>query len=102
MSWTAKPFLNNQTIDFKLGTGSEVTAVSHEVFARLKNVTLQKATRVLLGPAQQKQDVLGQFEGHFKHKEEACQQTVFVIKGLKTNLLGLPTIIVLKMVAIKG
>ena len=99
VSWTAKPFLNNQIIDFKLDTGAEVTAVSHEVFARLKNVTLQKATRVLLGPARQKLDVLGQFEGHFKHKGEACQQTVFVVKGLKTNLLGLPTIIALKMVS---
>ena len=82
-------------IDFKLDIGAEVTAVSHEVFGGLKNVTLQKATRVLLGPAQQKLDVLNQFEGHFKHKGEACQQTVFV----KTNLLGLPTIIALKMVS---
>ena len=78
--------------------GAEVTAVSEDVFASLQNVKLQEANRVLLGPARQKLDVLGQFEGHFNHEGEACQHIVFVIKGLKTNLLGLPTFIALNMV----
>ena len=40
---------------------------------------------------------MGQFDGHFLC--ETCQQVVFVVKGLKTNLLGLPTIVALKLVA---
>ena len=41
---------------------------------------------------------MGQFNGHFVHKGEACQHTVFVVKGLKTNLLGLPTIMALNLI----
>ena len=52
-----------------------------------------------MGPAQQKLEILGQFNGHFLCKGETCQQVVFVVKGLKTNLLGLPTIVALKLVA---
>ena len=71
VSWTVNIFLNNHPIDFKLDTGAEVTAVSEDVFASLQNVKLQKAKRVLLRPARQKLDVLGQFEGHFNHDGEA-------------------------------
>ena len=98
-SWTVEIRLNNHPILFKLDTGAEVTAVSEKVFANLKNTKLQKASRILLGPARQKLDILGQFDGHFLYKGETCQHTVFVVKGLKTNLLGLPTIVALNLVA---
>ena len=52
-----------------------------------------------MGPAQQKLEVLGQFDGHFQCKGATCQHTVFVVKQLKTNLLGLPTIVALHLVA---
>ena len=83
--------LNNHSIPFKLDTGAEVTAISETVFANL-----QKVPRILLGPAQQG---LGQFDGHFQCKGAICQHTVFVVKQLKTNLLGLPTIVALNLVA---
>ena len=51
-----------------------------------------------MGPARQKLKVFGQFEGHFVCKGETCQQVVFLVNGLKTNLLGLPTIVALKLV----
>ena len=100
-SWTVEIRLNNHPILFKLdtGAGAEVTAVSEKVFANLKNTKLQKASRILLGPGRQKLDILGQFDGHFLYKGETCQHTVFVVKGLKTNLLGLPTIVALNLVA---
>lgn len=64
-SWTEEIYVNNHSIQFKLDTGAEVTAVSEKVFANLKNIKLQKASQVLLGPAQQKLEVLGRFDGHF-------------------------------------
>ena len=84
-------------IQFKLDTGAEVTVISETAFANIKNTQLQRASRILLGPARQKLEVLGQFDGHFLCKGETCQQVAFVMKGLKTNLLGLPTIVALKL-----
>ena len=92
-SWTVEISLTNHLIQFKLDTGAEVTTVSDQVFSSLCNIKLQKTSKVLLGPARQKLEAIGQFDGHFVHKGETCQHTVFVVKGLKTNLLGLPTII---------
>ena len=99
LSWKEEIYPNKHPIQFKLDTGVEVTAISETAFANIKNTQLQKASRVLLGPARQKLEVLGQFDGHFLCKGETCQQVVFVVKGLKTNLLGLLTIVALKLVA---
>ena len=43
-------------------------------------------------------NVLGQFEGMFTYKDRQMSQPVFVVDGLKTDLLGLPTIIALNLV----
>ena len=43
--------------------------------------------------------VLGQFNETLQCKDQSSQQTVFVVKGLKTNLLGLPAITALKLAA---
>jgi len=51
-----------------------------------------------MGPAQQKLEVLGQFHGYFSHKAETYQDTVFIVKGPKTNLLGLPTVMALNLI----
>ena len=37
--------------------------------------------------------------GNIKYGEKQCEQLIFVIRGLKTNLLGLPTIMALKLAA---
>ena len=50
-SWTANISLNSHPIQFKLDTGAEVTAISDKVFSSLCNAKLQKASKVLLGPA---------------------------------------------------
>ena len=43
--------------------------------------------------------VVGQFTGAFAHKAKSTTQKVYVIKDLKTNLLGLPTITALDLIA---
>ena len=42
-------------------------------------------------------DVIGQFEETLHFKERSALQTIFVVRGLKTNLLGLPAIISLNL-----
>ena len=54
--------------------------------------------KVLCGPAHQTLDVLGQFSVCLKHKKHSTQEFVYVVWGLKTNLLGLRTITALQLV----
>ena len=60
---------------FKLDTGAEVTAVSQETHQRLGKPPLQTPEKLLCGPSGQP----------------------LPVKGLKTNLLGLPAITVLDL-----
>ena len=43
--------------------------------------------------------VLGQFTGTLSSKDKQVNEPVYVIRGLRTNLLGLPAITVLKLVS---
>ena len=94
-SWTAEISLTNHPIQH---TGVEVTAIFDKVFSSLYNAKLQKVSKVLLGLVQQKLAVTSQFDDHFLHKGEAYQHPVFVVKGLKNNPLGLPSVIALNLV----
>lgn len=91
-SWTITLLLGTKELPFKLDTGAEVTAISEEDFKTLKDVTLQRPSKALYGPTSQTLRVLGQFTGTLTHQQHSSSQTVFVIRGLKTNLLGLPAI----------
>jgi len=53
---------------------------------------------VLSSPSSAKLNVLGQFEDTFTYKDSQMMQPVFVVVGLKNNLLGLPAIIALNLV----
>ena len=43
--------------------------------------------------------VLGQFNGKVSYNGKESIETIFVVAGLRTNLLGLPVIIALKLIA---
>ena len=97
-SWNTKLLLDKTTVNFKLDTGAEVTAVTEETFKLLRGIKLSKSSKSLHGPARQSLNVLGQFTGTLSHKEKLSSQIIYVIRGLKTNLLGLPAIISLGLV----
>ena len=58
---------------------------------------LQTPKKQLFGPASQPLQVLGHFSGLLSHKDKEARQNVFVVEGLKTNLLGLPSISALNL-----
>ena len=60
------------------------------------------ARKKLFGPARTPLEVMGQFQGDMKYHGKESKQTVYVVKGLKTNLLGLPAIMDLNLVALIG
>ena len=92
LAWTANIRVGEKDVSFKLDTGAEVTVLSETAYHSLGKVKLQKPTTVLYGPAQQSLRVMGKFTAELSHKAISATQTIFVIRGLKNNLLGLPAI----------
>ena len=97
--WTSVLTINGKQIPFKLDTGAEVTAISMKTWKEIGEPALQLSYKHLFGPAQQQLVVKGHFNCQFSHKDKEAQQQVFVVDNLKTNLIGLPAIIALNLVA---
>ena len=90
--WTTLLKVNDVEVKFKIDTGAEVSAINEATFKHLNDVQLKKPTRLLYGPAMAPLTILGQFTANLTFKHITCKQTVFVVKDLKNNLLGLPAI----------
>ena len=97
-SWTTTLLVKGKKVSFKLDTGAEVTAISEETFLQIGGAKLQKPTKILYGPARQTLNVLGQFMTTLQHEQHTSLQPVFVIRGLKNDLLGLPAIVSLQLI----
>ena len=91
--------LQGKQTPFKLDTGAEVTAISSDTHLRLGSPTMNTPDKVLFGPSREPLKVLGHFLATMTHKGKTAEQQVFVMEGLKTNLLGLPAIQALHLAA---
>ena len=96
-TWTAKINVGSQEATFKIDTGAEVTAISEKLYKSLRSPALQKPNKLQKGPGQHPLQVVGQFEEMLHHGQNSSQQQIFVIKDLKSNLLGLPAITALNL-----
>ena len=96
-SWSITLQLGRKDVSFKLDTGAEVTAISDSLYKLLGRIKLQKPSKILHGPARQTLDVLGQFTETLTYKNKSVSQAVFVVRGLKCNLLGFPAITSLQL-----
>ena len=97
-SWTSNLRIAGKRIQFKLDTGAEVTAISETTYHKLDKIPLQKSSRSLQGPAGQSLTVLGQFTRRVSYAKRPNNEVIFVVRGLKNNLLGLPAIQNLRLV----
>ena len=89
--------MGTKPVSFKLDTRAAVTAISEAEFESLPSEKLQKPSKILSGPTSQKLEVLGQYTATLSHKDFSSKQEVFVVRGLKNNLLGLPAITALNL-----
>ena len=55
--------------------------------------------KILSAPSRKALKVMGQFQGYFVYKTRTALQPVYLVDGLKTNLLGRPTITALNLAA---
>ena len=97
--WHATVSLNQKNVKFKLDTDAEITAISETTFHSLTDTTLKKPSKALHGPAHTSLKVIGQLTSNFKYNNSRSKLHVYVVKDLKTNLLGLLAIIALNLVA---
>ena len=98
-TWNKTILVDGKQFCFKLDTWVEATVMSEEVWKLLGAVELKKPTKRLCGPDQKPLEVLGELHVNMSHKETTVGQLVFIIKQLKNNLLGLPAIKALNLLA---
>ena len=98
-SWICEIKINYIFTPFKIDTGAEVSAICEATFSSLTSVKLNKPTKNLQGPDRKPLNVLGSVHVCLKYKEKCTTQEVHVIKGLNHNLLGLPAVEALQLVA---
>ena len=91
-AWHVTLTLDDREVSFKLDTGAEVTAISEQTHKFLKEPQQTKASKRLHGPAHQALDVKGQFTATLAHDGHSTTQTIYVVRSLGSNLLGLPAI----------
>ena len=84
-SWMANITVCGQPLLFKIDTGADVTAISEEDYRKIKWKELQ-------GPSNQPLPVAGEFIGSLAYQGKSEKHQIFVVKGLKNNLLGLRAI----------
>ena len=74
---------------FKIDTGADVTAISEEDYRKIKGKgKLAKPSKILRGPSNQPLPVAGEFIGSLAYQGKLEKHQIFVLKGLKCNLLG--------------
>ena len=91
-SWTAEIKVNQSVMTFKLDTGAEVTALSEAALACLGEVKIHKPEKILCGPDRRPLDVIGCITATLAYKGWTSTQSIYVIRKLTNNLLGLPAI----------
>ena len=97
--WKTMLKLDGVSVIFKLDTGVDVTVVPEHIFKKTHR-WLKESKIKLTGPGQQPLDVCGVFEAQIQSHEKATTQNVYVIRGLKTPLLGRPAIEALSLVSV--
>ncbi|KAL5006376.1 hypothetical protein ScPMuIL_015182 [Solemya velum] len=100
--WNIKLEMNSVSVDFKIDTGADVTAISVSDFRRIGRFPLQETNKILYGPGQSRLDVMGKFSCALKGTDSETTQDVFVIRNLSKSLLGRPAIEKLGLLKIVG
>ena len=97
-SWYIDIQMRQRVITFKIDTSAKVTAINGKTHQLIGKLKLSNPSKVLYGPVNQTLDVMGQFSGCLKYGKHSLQETVYVVKGFKTNLLGLSAITALQLI----
>ena len=76
-----------------------MTAITSDAYQLLEKPLLNATGKILCGPSRHPLGVVGKFKCNLATNGKVTRQEIFVVKGLKHNLLGLPAITALKLAA---
>ena len=98
-SWNESLLVNGQSVIFKVDTGAEVSVITEETMNRLTRMEQRSTTKRLITANKTPLDVKCEFTACLTYSNRLVEQTLYVVKGIQNNLLGLPAIKALKMLA---
>lgn len=90
--WLTTTKVNGHSVEFKIDTGADVTAVPEQIFKTLNVKNLQSSQKILKGPGRNTLNVIGKFHCEFSLENRKSYQDIYVIRGLNKPLLGRPAI----------
>ena len=97
--WNCTIRVDGHEVPFKVDTGAEVTVTSEELWTSLHLSQLKPPTKRLHGPDSKPLKVTGELCATLQYRGHQCTQPIFVVKHLQHNLLGLPSIQALHVLA---
>ena len=97
--WNCTIRVDGHEVPFKVDTGAEVTVISEELWTSLHLSQLKPPTKRLHGPDSKPLKVTGELCATLQYRGRQCIQPIFVVKHLQHNLLGLPAIQALHVLA---
>ena len=102
-SWTVDLLVQEHSqVKFKIDTGAEVTVISEKDYQSLhQGAKLEKPKLKLYGPTRQALNTIGRTKLKITKQSTSVSTTqyVYVVRDLKVNLLGLPAVTALNLVA---
>ena len=91
--------VNGKNVEFTFDTGAEVSTVTEGTAERL-NLRLEEPSTVLAGIDGRKLRVVGKAGVQLESKYRVMETEVYVVKGLRTNFLGITELRQLKLFAV--
>ncbi|KAK3098958.1 hypothetical protein FSP39_024697 [Pinctada imbricata] len=89
--WMVDLSINGVSVRFKIDTGADVTVIPEEISRKVKG-SEHKPDRILYGPANKNLIVTKMIKVAVQYNDKTSDQEIYVVKNLKTALLGRPAI----------
>ena len=96
--WTLTLLVDKVPINFKIDTGADVNVLPENIARNVFGTRVKKSIRCLKGPNQKSLEVCGQIKCKLEKGSQSVKEELYVIKGLRKPLVGLPTIKALKLI----
>jgi len=98
--WTINLHMNQHPVKCKIDTGADVSVISCELYKNIANeISLEPPDKVLIGANSGPLDVIGKLSVKcVTQTNKSCFENFYVVKKLKTPLLGRPAIEKLNLV----
>ncbi|KAK3107078.1 hypothetical protein FSP39_006562 [Pinctada imbricata] len=89
--WMVDLSINGVSVRFKIDTGADVTVIPEEISRKVKG-SEHKPDRILYGPTNKNLIVAKMIKVAVQYNDKTSDQEIYVVKNLKTALLGRPAI----------